>query len=530
MDQSRPLLSIRGLHKQFAAPVLQNLDLQCRAGEVHALVGSNGAGKSTLCNIIGGVTAANAGEMVFDGRPHAPVSVREAEAVGIYMVMQELNLFPTLSVSENLFFRRLTARKNSVGSHTTGKKGLIIDHKSLHEQSRDLLTRVGLNDIDPEMQVSKLGVGQQQLLEIARVLDRPLRLLILDEPTAALTDPQIELLFVQIDELRNRGCAILYISHRMDEIRRISDRVSVLRDGVCITTQPSEDINVDKLIRSMTSVELAENSEIHAPVERNPYTLMRVRGLGREGAFRDVSFDVKSGEILGIGGLIGSGRTEVMRCLFGADKADHGWLSFITDNFSEEKVHYEPRQAIASGLGLVVEDRKSQGLMLAASISDNIFLGQESSISNTWGVLLHELAAMRAKRFVESFNIKCESQEQPVGQLSGGNQQKVLIARWLSMDLPILLFDEPTRGVDAQTKRAIHRLLNALVVAGKAVIVVTSETQELLTLSDRIIIMSNGRLSAEMSAKEANQEKILQASFRYYSTGSAAGERLDAEP
>lgn len=527
MDQAHPLLSIRGLCKHFAVPVLQDLDLQCRAGEVHALVGCNGAGKSTLCNIIGGVMAPNAGEMVFAGKPHAPASVREAEAVGIYMVMQELNLFPTLSISENLFFKRLNVRRHNVRASDNTKRGLIIDHAALRDHSHELLNRVGLNDINPDMPVSELGVGQQQLLEITRVLDRPLRMLILDEPTAALTDPQIDLLFEQIDILRNRDCAILYISHRMDEIQRIADRVSVLRDGVCVATQPVADTNMDTLIRSMTSGDLSENLEVQTVAEREPYTVMRVEGLSREAAFRDVSFEVKSGEILGIGGLIGSGRTEVMRCLFGADKADHGWLSFVGDNFYEKQVHHEPRDAIANGLGLVVEDRKSQGLMLAASISDNIFLGQESSISNSWGVLSHKSAALRAMHFVESLNIKCESQQQSVGQLSGGNQQKVLIARWLSMDLPILLFDEPTRGVDAQTKRAIHRLLNNLVAAGKAVIVVTSETQELLDLSDRIIVMSNGRLSAEMSAEAANQEKILQASFRYYTRGSEGRERAD---
>ena len=529
MEQANPLLSIRGLHKQFAVPVLQDLDLQCRAGEVHALVGCNGAGKSTLCNIIGGALAPNAGELVFAGNPHSPASVREAEAVGIYMVMQELNLFPTLSISENLFFKRLSVRRHSVRAQHNGKKSLIIDHAGLRDLSRELLTRVGLNDINPDMPVSELGVGQQQLLEIARVLDRPLQMLILDEPTAALTDPQIDLLFEQIDVLRNRGCAILYISHRMDEIRRIADRVSVLRDGVCVATQPVADVNMDTLIRSMTSRDLAENSGAQTLAKRKPCTVMRVEGLCREGAFRDVSFEVKSGEILGIGGLIGSGRTEVMRCLFGADRPDRGGLSFHEDNFDEKKVHDEPRHAIASGLGLVVEDRKSQGLMLAASISDNIFLGQESSISNTWGVLSLKLAAIRAKHFVESLNIKCESQQQSVDQLSGGNQQKVLIARWLSMDLPILLFDEPTRGVDAQTKRAIHRLLNTLVAAGKAVIVVTSETEELLKISDRILVMSNGRLSAEMSAEAANQEKILQASFRYYTREAVAAERTDAK-
>ena len=260
---------------------------------------------------------------------------------------------------------------------------MIIDHTELRDRSRELLARVGLNNINPDMPVSELGVGQQQLLEVARVLDRPLRMLILDEPTAALTDPQIDLLFEQIDILRKRDCAILYISHRMDEIQRIADRVSVLRDGVCVATQPVADTNMDTLIRSMTSGDLSENLEVQTVAEREPFTVMRVEGLGREGAFRDVSFEGSQAKS-SVSGLIGSGRTGVMRCLFGADKADQGWL-LCGDNFYEKKVHHEPRHAIASGLGLVVEYRRSQGLMLAASISDNIFLGQESSISNFWG-------------------------------------------------------------------------------------------------------------------------------------------------
>lgn len=528
MEKTNPLLSIRGLNKQFTVAVLQDLDLQCYAGEVHALMGSNGAGKSTLCNIISGVLTANSGDMEFDGRPHAPESLLEAEAAGIYMVMQELNLFPTLSVAENLFFKQLGVVRGENTPQKTPMSGLLVDHGALREQSYELLARVGLNNIDPAMPVSELGLGQQQLLEIARVLHYPLRLLILDEPTAALTDPQIELLFEQINMLRERGCSVVYISHRMDEIRRVADRVSVLRDGRCVATQPVTDIDVDSLIHLMAGEGAATERSLADSAKRNRHTVMRVEHLAREGVFRDVSFEIRAGEILGIGGLIGSGRTEVMRCLFGADKADSGCLRFARDNFDQRHIHDCPQNAIANGVGLVVEDRKAQGLLLRASVADNIVLGQERRISSALCVLSSAREAELAEPYVTLLNIKYDSQQQAVGQLSGGNQQKVLIARWLSMELPILLFDEPTRGVDARTKQAIHRVLRDLVAAGNAVVMVSSETQELLTLSDRLIVMSNGRIAAEISAEEATQERILRASFRYYNDVGTSGARIDA--
>ncbi|QFU76781.1 sugar ABC transporter ATP-binding protein [Halioglobus maricola] len=500
------------MYKSFASPVLTNLDLDILPGEIHALMGSNGAGKSTLCNLITGIHPPNAGNMEFDGQPHAPATLKAAETIGIQMVMQELNLFPTLSVAENLSF-------SSLG----GRAGLI-NHSSVVERARHMLAQLEMDDMDPETPVSALGVGHQQLIEIARAISQDVKLLILDEPTASLTDPQIETLFKRLNAMREKGVSVIYISHRMDEIARIADRVSVLRDGELVATLAIADAAPDTIVNLMAGElpEQDEHSSHKTSAETSAEVLLRVEGLSVAGSIDNVSFDIRAGEVLGIGGLIGSGRTELLRAIFGADKASGGRLKFASDGLSSSRLMQSPREAIAAGIGLVVEDRKDQGLLLGDTISSNICLGQLQGLSNRAGVIAADKEAAMATDAAQELQIKYDDLQQPVTQLSGGNQQKVLIARWLLNDLPILLFDEPTRGVDARAKASIQALLRELAAKGKAVVVVSSETDELIKVSDRILVMSNGRHAGEFNAADVTEEQLLEASFKHYSKAQHA--------
>ncbi|WP_218943389.1 sugar ABC transporter ATP-binding protein [Exilibacterium tricleocarpae] len=511
MAAGTPLLEARALGKTFAVPVLSDLDFQLRPGEVHALMGSNGAGKSTLSNLIAGVHRPSSGQMLLEGRRHAPASVREAEAAGVRMVMQELNLFPTLSVAENLCFKSL------------GNRFGVIDRRQLRRRAQRALESVGLAELNPDTAVGGLGVGQQQLLEIAGVLAAPVKLLILDEPTAALTDPQIELLFTRLRQLRDDGAGIVYISHRMDEIQKIADRVSVLRDGRLVATRPVAAMDIDTMVELMAGADAVAGSAAPAGVATSAAktqaqpVLLKVDGLGRRGAFDGVDLSIRAGEVLGLGGLIGAGRTEFLRAVFGADRADSGWLRFAGDDFTAGRRPASPAEAIACGIGMVVEDRKAEGLLLSQSLLANISIGSLSKLRSRLGFIDTEAETRLVETATAALAVKSDSLEQPVSTLSGGNQQKVLIARWLLRDLQVLLFDEPTRGVDARAKLRIHRLLRELAQRGKAVVMVSSETRELLQVADRIAVLSNGRLAGEFDARTLSEEQLLEASFKYYS-------------
>ncbi len=508
-NSASTLLSVHNLDKTFAVPVLKQLNFELKRGEIHALMGSNGAGKSTLCNIIAGVHQATAGSMQFLGNDYRPENVNAAETSGVRMVMQELNLFPTLSIAENLCFKHL------------GNKFGVIDKQRLNQKAEALLTLVGLNDLSPDTPMAELGVGKQQLIEIASVISEPTQLLIVDEPTAALTDPQIDLLFNELNRLKESGVGIIYISHRMDEIQRIADRVSILRDGQLVATENIADIDVDTIVNLMAGSvdESAKTITKNNNTKANPVAFT-VNQFTRAPAFNDISFDVKAGEVLGIGGLIGSGRTELLRAMFGADVASSGFLSFTNDNFQQKVTPKTPIDGVKAGIGLVVEDRKSQGLLLQGSLLSNISLSILPKLTQFFGVTNntqeHELATDIAKRLA----IKYDDIYAPISQLSGGNQQKALIARWLLKDLPILLFDEPSRGVDARAKALIHDLIREQAALGKAVVVVSSETQELMTVSDRILVLSNGRLAGEFNPETLTEEQLLEASFRYYSASN----------
>lgn len=509
-SEPTPLLETINLSKTFAVPVLKNVNFSLNAGEVHALMGSNGAGKSTLCNIICGIHKASDGALIFDGKPYAPNALVEAEQQGVVMVMQELSLISNLSIAENIFFKRLS------------KGGGLINHKRLEHDAKALLARVGLHDVDPKALVGSIGVGQQQLVEIAKALSSSVQLLILDEPTAALTDPQIQELFTQLQQLKLQGVGIIYISHRMDEILQIADRISVLRDGEIVATETSNNLTEDHIVQLMVG-DTGSEAAVATTTSTNSAgkTALKVEGLGRPPYFEAINLEIKCGEILAIGGLVGSGRSEFVRAIFGADQASEGGLRTHHDNFNALQTFSSPKDAIAAGIGLVTEDRKAEGLLLEHSLVDNISLGYLSQYQSPLALFdAHQAESLLTNAQAE-LGLKYANKTQAVSELSGGNQQKLLIARWLSLPLDILIFDEPTRGVDAKAKAIIQNLMIALAREGKAIVVVSSETRELIKLGDRIAVLSNGHFAKLFTREEFSEPKFLEACFLHYSKASA---------
>ena len=501
-----PRLALRDLFKSYAAPVLRGVGLEVHAGEVHAIVGANGAGKSTLGRILCGLVTPDGGGMSLDGESFAPRSKAEAEAAGVHMVMQELSLIPTLSVAENLFLNRLPRRLG------------FVRRSSLEGQAREALTTVGLERIDPWLPAGRLGMGQQQLVEIATVLARPdLRLMILDEPTAALTDPQIDLLFARIGQLAREGVAFIYVSHRMEEIRRVADRVTVLRDGQVVKTAPAASLSVDEMVQLMSGRAVADPLTHRA---RSPGEIaLEVEGLRAGTQVQAVSFAVRRGEIVGLAGLVGSGRSETLRALFGADPVEGGTVR--VDGRPARIRH--PGDAVRAGIGMVPEDRKLQGLLLPQPLRTNVSLARVDAIRSRGGWIRPARERKLAEDAAARLDVQAASVEQPVVELSGGNQQKVLFARWLLRDCTVLLVDEPTRGVDVAAKRRIHRLLVELATQDKAVIVVSSELRELVDIADRIVVLSDGRSVAEFARDDFDEDRILAAAFSGYVGLSPAG-------
>ncbi|MFC5474954.1 sugar ABC transporter ATP-binding protein [Paraherbaspirillum soli] len=492
-------LTLTGIGKTYVDPVLSDVSISISAGQILALTGENGAGKSTLSKIVCGLEQATTGHMLLDGQAYQPASRSAAEHLGIRMVMQELNLIPTLSIAENLYLNQLPQRFG------------WIDRPRLAQAARAQMAAVGLTDIDPWTPVGELGVGHQQMVEIARNLIGSCRLLVLDEPTAMLTDREVELLFTQIARLQAEGVAIIYISHRLEELKRVADRIAVLRDGLLVCDNAIGGYSSDALVQLM--VGRAAEAEIDLGHRNFGAPLLRVRGIGRGDVVRPTSFDLRAGEILGVAGLIGSGRTELLRLIFGADRADHGEI-FIGDQTQPTVIH-SPKAAIAAGIAMITEDRKGQGLLLTQSIGLNTTLAKLPAVSR-FGVLDEPAESAVADDYIERLRIRSRNSTQIVGELSGGNQQKVVIARWLYRDCPIMLFDEPTRGIDIGAKFDIYKLLAELARQGKGLVIVSSDLRELMLICDRIAVMSAGSLVDTFERGQWSQEAILAAAFSGY--------------
>lgn len=485
-----PILSLSEITRSFpGVKALAGVNLELRPGEVHSLMGENGAGKSTLMRVIGGILPPDSGSMTLRGQPYSPRSPRDSKQAGIAFIQQELTLVPELSVAENLLLGRMP--------HRFG----WLDRQELHKRAQAALDFLEI-ELPLDAPARTLNVGQGQMLEIARALQDQADVLIMDEPTAALSQKEAEHLFAAIRRLRTQGSAIIYISHRMEEVYELSDRLSVLRDGATTGTWAMADITPQQVVAQMVGREMEENVEVARPPAGDP--VLEVRGLTRAPLVQDVSFRVCAGEVVGLAGLVGAGRTEIARIIAGADCCQSGEI-----RLNGQAVRLSsPADAIARGVGLVPEDRKHQGLVLGMSVQDNISFAVLRSLSKM-GLLQTGPCQQLADRYIRELRIRTPSREQGVGTLSGGNQQKVVMGKWLARDCQLLILDEPTRGVDVGAKAEIYRLIEDQVAAGKAVLLISSELPELLRLSTRVLVISGGRMVAEYTREEATPEKIL---------------------
>ncbi|MBK9707388.1 MAG: sugar ABC transporter ATP-binding protein [Acidobacteria bacterium] len=483
-------LQMRSIRKTFPGVVaLNNVDFDLRRGEVHILLGENGAGKSTLMKILSGAYQKDSGKILLNNREIEIKNPRHSCELGIGIIYQELNLVPHLSAAENIFLGREPA---ALG---------LIDKKRMNQSAQRLLAGLGM-DFDPQRLVRELSIAEQQMVEIAKAISLDARILIMDEPTSALTEREIKELFTRIRLLKSDGVSIIYISHRMEELFEIGDRVTVLRDGGWIGTHNIAEVTKPELIRMMVNRELTQQfPKIKAPRGRE---VLRVEGLSRNGTLTDISFSLYEGEILGISGLLGSGRTELARAIFGLDKIDAGSIQV---KGRLQKIT-SPRQAINLGFGFLTEDRKTQGLVLPLSVQENICLPSVERFSR-FGVVSNSEETEAAGRFLKDLRIKATGLGQRVIYLSGGNQQKVVLSKWLCSNGNILIFDEPTRGIDVGSKAEIYQLMNQLTAAGTAILMISSDLPEILGMSDRILVMHQGRINGEFSAADATQEQIL---------------------
>jgi ABC-type sugar transport system ATPase subunit len=493
MESSQPILEVEGLTRRFPGVVaVDGVDFSLRAGEVHALLGENGAGKSTLIKILGGALRKDEGTIRLNGDAVDFHSPSAALAAGIAVIYQELVLCPHLSVAENVLM-----------GHLPRAAGLAVDWPAAHQRVAGILAQLGVT-LPLNTPVGRLSTAQQQLVEIAKALSRDSRILVLDEPSAALGQRDLEHLFRVVGHLRERGVAIVYISHRLEEVFEIADRVTVLKDGRLVGCWPVGAVTMQGLVRAMTGRDLGVVTGTAG--DDAAAVRLDVRGLGRKGAFRDVSIQLRAGEIAGIAGIVGSGRTELLRAIFGADRPDEGEIE--VDGVSVR--FRSPAQALRRGLGLLPEDRKTQGLLLDRALRENVSLASLRRFTR-FGILRPALEDRVVRDLMADLQIAARGPGQPVMTLSGGNQQKVVLARWLARQCGILLFDEPTRGVDVGAKEEIYRLIHALAAGGAAVLVVSSELKELFAICPRILVMREGRLVGEFAGQDLREEDVVEA-------------------
>ena len=493
-----PFLEAHGIVKRFPGVVaLNGVSFEIRAGETHALLGENGAGKSTLIKTIAGVYHADAGEIRIDGHPARIRNPHDAQALGISTIYQEFTLAPDMTVAENIFLGREPLKVRALS---------IVDRRELIRRTREVLASLDLQ-IDPEATVKHLGVAQQQMVEIAKALSLDARLIIMDEPTATLTSHEIDRLFGTIVRLKQRGVAILYVSHRLEEVKGIADRATILRDGIYVATVQVASTTIDEMIRLMVGRDLKDKFP-KVTVEPGEEVL-RVEELTRNGILHGVSFHVRRGEIVGIAGLVGARRTETARAIFGADPIDSGRI-FLHGKPVRVRT---PADAIANRVALVPEDRKRHGIFGSLSVRENVVLSGLRHFSRN-GLLDLRSERRRAQEFVSSLRVATTDIEKWVRDLSGGNQQKVVIAKWLNTNAELFLFDEPTRGIDVGGKIEVYRLMGELVSRGAAIVMISSELPEILGMSDRILVMREGRICGEFDRAGATEENILNCALR----------------
>ena len=486
-------VAMQGISKSFGpVRVLEGVDFAVQGGEIHALVGENGAGKSTLMKILSGAHAADGGSILLDGKPVAIRSTREAEAHGIAIIHQELNMIPQLSVMDNLFLGREPNRLD------------VIERRRMRREAKTWLSRVGAAQLEPDRVVETLSIGLQQLVEIAKALSLNAGILIMDEPTASLTEREIRLLFDIMRELKARGVGIVYVSHRMEELFTICDKVSVLRDGHFVGERAVAQTNFNEIVQMMVGRELKERFP-KREVSLGPVRL-KVDDLSDDGHISHIHFDVRAGEVLGVAGLIGAGRSEILNTLFGVNRRTAGEVLLDGRPMSIRR----PIDAISAGFGFVTEDRKSQGLILGWSLRENSTLVHLASYARA-GIINRRAEDAAVKQLMEELHIRARDAELDVKALSGGNQQKVVFAKWLARPPKVLLLDEPTRGVDVGGKAEIYQIINQLAAAGTAIVMVSSELPEVLAMSDRILVMCEGQQAAVFDARATTQEQIMTA-------------------
>jgi ABC-type sugar transport system ATPase subunit len=489
------IIETKNLCKSYGtAQALKDVSLGIRSGEVLALAGENGAGKSTLIKIISGAEARSSGEILVNGSPAEIHSPKDAERLGISTVYQEFNLVPALSVGENIFLGD-EPEKNSLG---------FMDWEMMFSRSAELFSRLGMKMLDPRKSVRELGVAQKQMVEIAKAVHRNAKVIIMDEPSATLTGREIQTMFTLITDLKARGVSVVYISHRLEEIFELADRVAVLRDGALIDVRSTHEVTRETLIALMVGREVDTTMHRSSSARRDEIVLS-VKGLSAAGFVKDISFDLHEGEILGIFGLVGSGRTELARSIFGADNRESGEIAI-----SGKTVQIgSPREAIGLGIVLLPEERRTQGVLKNLTVRENITLASLDPLSGALGLVDRAQEQITVTKYIDRLRVKTSSPEQLILHLSGGNQQKVVLAKWLLKNAKAFIFDEPTRGIDVGAKREIWNLMDGLAKDGAGILMISSELPEILAVADRVLVMHEGRMTGELSRAEATQERIM---------------------
>ena len=496
------LVKMEGVTKVFpGVRALDNISFEIKAGEVHVLMGENGAGKSTLMKVLTGIYQKDSGTITYKGKETEFHNTREAQDAGVVIVHQELNMIGDLTVAQNIFIGR------------EPKKGIRVDDKKMIEDSRKLFQDLNI-EIDPREKMSNLTVGKQQMCEIAKAISHKAEVIIFDEPSAALTEKEIADLFEIIKDLRKKNLGIVYISHRMDEIKVITDRVTVMRDGGYVGTLITADSTKEDIINMMVGRVIYEDPKEHSMVAPDAPVVLKVEHLNAGKMVQDVSFELRKGEILGFSGLMGAGRTETARALFGADPKQSGKISIMDKSGQLREVTINsPQDAVKYGIGYLSEDRRRYGVVVQKSVNENTTLATMEEFTN--GIFINKAKEKEvSERYVKELATKTPSGDQLVVNLSGGNQQKVVIAKWLTRDSDILIFDEPTRGIDVGAKNEIYKLMSKLAAEGKSIIMISSEMTEILRLSDRIIVMCEGKVTGNIDISEATQEHIMDKATR----------------